>query len=94
MEHYKVEKQCRSCGSDQIEIILPFGETPLADRLLTKEQLDQPELTAPLTLAFCPDWASRSLIWAGLASYVPGTKQLSSVGFNAVLTRLSCSKLS
>ena len=53
MDHYIVEQRCRSCESDQIQIILPFGETPLADRLLTADQLDKPEMTAPLTLALC-----------------------------------------
>ena len=50
---YVTEQSCRSCGSDQLESILTFGETPLADRLLTVAQLDEPELTAPLTLVFC-----------------------------------------
>ncbi len=50
---YKNETQCRSCGSEKLETIIPFGETPLADRLLTAEQLDEPEYTAPLTLVFC-----------------------------------------
>jgi SAM-dependent methyltransferase len=54
---YTIEQQCRASGSPNLEIILPFGETPLADRLLTAEQLEQPELKAPLTLAFCPDSA-------------------------------------
>ncbi len=35
-------------------MILPLGETPLANALLTKEQLSQPERRYPLTLAFCP----------------------------------------
>jgi len=48
---------CRSCGHHEVELILSFGATPLADRLLTKEQLEQPELTAPLDLAFCPGCA-------------------------------------
>ncbi|MCI0562691.1 MAG: hypothetical protein MN733_29780, partial [Nitrososphaera sp.] len=46
---------CRSCGHTNLQPILSFGRTPLADRLLTKEQLGQPELTAPLNLVFCPD---------------------------------------
>ncbi len=46
---------CRSCGSSHLEPILSLGQTPLADRLLTKEQLEEPELTAPLELVFCPD---------------------------------------
>lgn len=45
---------CRSCGERNIIPILDLGETPLADRLLTAEQLDQPEFFAPLKLMFCP----------------------------------------
>lgn len=46
---------CRSCGSENLELIISFGYTPLADNLLTPEQLAEPEYTAPLDLAFCPD---------------------------------------
>lgn len=46
---------CRSCGGKDLEPILSFGRTPLADALLTEEQLKEPELTAPLDLVFCPD---------------------------------------
>ncbi|MBI2902842.1 MAG: class I SAM-dependent methyltransferase [Candidatus Methylomirabilis oxyfera] len=46
---------CRFCGGSGLQLILSLGRTPLADRLLTKEQLDKPELTVPLDLAFCPD---------------------------------------
>ncbi len=45
---------CRSCGNESLELILSFGETPLADRLMRQDQLDKPELFAPLDLAFCP----------------------------------------
>jgi len=51
----KIETNCRSCNSSRLKLIMSFGRTPLADRLLTREQLDQPELSAPLTLVFCPD---------------------------------------
>jgi hypothetical protein len=44
---------CRSCGSRTLQLILSLGNTPLADRLLTRDQLDQPDLTASLDLAFC-----------------------------------------
>ena len=54
---YKTEEQCRASGSHDLKPILPFGETPLADRLLTRDQLAKPELKAPLTLAFSPDSA-------------------------------------
>lgn len=46
---------CLSCGNTKLEPILSFGDTSLADGLLTKEQLQLPEITAPLNLAFCPD---------------------------------------
>jgi SAM-dependent methyltransferase len=46
---------CRSCGGDRLEIVLDLGCTPLANALLTSEQLNAPEATYPLELAFCPD---------------------------------------
>jgi SAM-dependent methyltransferase len=45
---------CRACGARGVEPILSFGHTPLADALLTHEQLSEPELTAWLDLVFCP----------------------------------------
>lgn len=44
---------CRSCGGARIDTILSLGRTPLANALLTREQLDQPEATYPLDLVFC-----------------------------------------
>jgi SAM-dependent methyltransferase len=49
------ERTCRSCGADHLDVILEFGRTPLADRLLREDQLDEPELAANLTLVFCRD---------------------------------------
>ena len=46
---------CLSCGNTDLKSIISFGYTPLADNLLTKEQLDLPEYTAPLDLVFCPE---------------------------------------
>jgi SAM-dependent methyltransferase len=46
---------CRSCGSPAMIPILDLGETPLADRLLTAEDLDQPEFFAPLKVVFCQE---------------------------------------
>ncbi|OLT57848.1 class I SAM-dependent methyltransferase [Moorena bouillonii] len=45
---------CRANSTDDLELIISFGYTPLADGLLTKEQLYKPEYTAPLDLAFSP----------------------------------------
>lgn len=44
---------CRACGGNRLTEILSLGKTPLANALLDKEQLDQPEPTYPLELAFC-----------------------------------------
>ena len=44
---------CRSCGSSDLHLVLSLGTMPLANALLTTEQLHQPEPTYPLDLAFC-----------------------------------------
>src|SRR5437764_3757830 len=45
---------CLSCGKIGLVNVFSLGQTPLANALLTAEQLDQPEETYPLDLAFCP----------------------------------------
>lgn len=52
---YESIKNCRTCGSSNLQTIVEFGITPLADGLVKAENLDQPEITVPLTLAFCPE---------------------------------------
>jgi SAM-dependent methyltransferase len=49
--------RCRASGSANLETVLDLGRTPLANRLLTAEQLGEPEPTYPLKLVFCPDSA-------------------------------------
>ncbi len=44
---------CRSCGARSLALVLSLGETPLANSLLRKEDLDQPESRYPLDLVFC-----------------------------------------
>jgi SAM-dependent methyltransferase len=46
---------CRSCGGKNLQMIISFGRTPLADALVWKENLDKPEIFAQLDLVFCPD---------------------------------------
>lgn len=46
---------CRSCGQAGLEPVLSLGKTPLANRLLTREQLAEPEPVYPLDLVFCPN---------------------------------------
>ncbi|MGB3201163.1 MAG: class I SAM-dependent methyltransferase [Nodosilinea sp.] len=43
---------CRASGQEDLELIMSFGNTPLADALLTVDQLKEPEYLAPLELAF------------------------------------------
>lgn len=45
---------CRACGSDGLAPVLSLGRTPLANSLLTEDQLMSPEAIYPLDLAFCP----------------------------------------
>jgi len=49
------EVKCRSCGGERLSSIVKFGTTPLADALLTREELSTPEVTAPLELVFCSE---------------------------------------
>jgi SAM-dependent methyltransferase len=44
---------CRSCGDQGLQSILSLGRTPLANALLTEEQLGETEETYPLELVFC-----------------------------------------
>jgi SAM-dependent methyltransferase len=46
---------CRSCGQPNLDQFLFLGETPLADRILTREMLEKPEPMFPLTVHFCRD---------------------------------------
>jgi len=52
-----VKPVCRSCEQPDLEIFLDLGCSPLADRLLSEEQLEQPEPTFPLEAAFCHNCA-------------------------------------
>lgn len=47
------EPICRSCQRPGVEIFLDLGRSPVADRILSKEQLEQTEPTFPLRVAFC-----------------------------------------
>ncbi len=51
---YRKEQRCRSCDNIALTEVIAFGDSPLADRLLTSDQLADGDRFAPLTLAFCP----------------------------------------
>ena len=47
--------ECRSCGATTLLPVLSLGTTPLANSLLTREQVSASEPRFPLDLVFCPD---------------------------------------
>lgn len=46
--------KCRSCGATELRSVIDLGRTPLANALLTAEQLKEPEAAYPLEVVFCP----------------------------------------
>jgi len=44
---------CRACGVPDLELILSLGKVPLANALVTREQLEEPVVLYPLDLVFC-----------------------------------------
>lgn len=49
--------RCRACSGSGLGTVLSLGCTPLANSLLTPEQLTQAESVYPLDLVFCPHCA-------------------------------------
>jgi SAM-dependent methyltransferase len=47
--------ECLSCGSRQLEPILNLGKTPLANSLVSEQEVDAPTKTFPLEVQFCKD---------------------------------------
>src|ERR1700758_2683795 len=45
---------CRSCGGNDLRVILDLGFQPIANALLSEEELSRPETRYPLAVAFCP----------------------------------------
>ena len=50
-----ISPTCRSCERSSLKIFMDLGQTPLADRLLTAQQLKEAEPRYPLEVCFCPD---------------------------------------
>lgn len=49
------ETACRGCGHKGLEVVFSLGKMPLANRFLSPNQLEEPEPTYPLDLAFCQE---------------------------------------
>ncbi len=46
-------KNCRACNSEDLALVLDLGSTPLANSLVTKEELNKTEFKAPLEVLLC-----------------------------------------
>jgi hypothetical protein len=44
---------CRSCGGDDLRVILDLGSQLIANALLSEQELDHPEARFRLAVAFC-----------------------------------------
>ncbi len=44
---------CRLCESSNLELVIPLMPTPVAEKYLTKDQLNQKEIICPLDLYMC-----------------------------------------
>ena len=44
---------CRLCEAKNLELVVPLAPTPVAEKYLTKNQLDQKEIICPLDLYMC-----------------------------------------
>lgn len=53
----EITTPCRACQQRHLRPVLSLGVQPLANSLLTAEQLHQPEPKYPLDVVFCPDCA-------------------------------------
>jgi len=48
-------KTCRLCDSNRLELVVPLAPTPVAEKYVTKDELDKPTPSYPLDLHICLD---------------------------------------
>ena len=64
-EHHLVKNghidKCQICNSDKLHLVLDLGHQPLCDSLLTKEQLNEPEIMYPLRMYWCKDCSAAQI---------------------------------
>jgi SAM-dependent methyltransferase len=53
MDDVRMVETCRACGQDDLFVYFDLGTQPLANAILTKDDLDQPEFRAPLAIQRC-----------------------------------------
>ena len=64
---------CQICDGKKLHTILDLGHQPLCDSLLTKEMLDEPEISYPLRMVWCEDCTNAQIDYcvAGTEVYHP-----------------------
>ena len=50
---YKTRTNCRLCGSTNLELVVPLGDSPISEKYLTKDNLTEKQEKVPLDLYFC-----------------------------------------
>lgn len=91
---------CRSCSNSELETVLDFGLSPLADKLVAEDKKDEPDLSFPLQLVFCPRCAlvqitenvPPDILWGGdypyYTSVSPGLVKHFTASAEALMARL------
>jgi hypothetical protein len=52
-ELFTTRSSCRLCGSNNLELVVPLGDSPVSEKYLTKENLSEKQDQVPLNLYFC-----------------------------------------
>jgi len=52
-ELFITRSSCRLCGSNNLELVVPLGDSPVSEKYLTKENLSEKQDQVPLDLYFC-----------------------------------------
>ena len=52
-ELFTTRSSCRLCGSKNLELVVPLGDSPISEKYLTKENLSEKQDQVPLDLYFC-----------------------------------------
>ena len=52
-ELFTTRSSCRLCGSENLELVVPLGDSPVSEKYLTKENLSEKQDQVPLDLYFC-----------------------------------------
>ena len=51
--HYSSRSSCRLCAGNDLKLELPLGESPVSEKYVSKDQITEESLAAPLDVYFC-----------------------------------------